>query len=105
MAKTDDGVRLHVEETGSGVPVVFGVIVDALELCVGVVVAVLAFRWHLRVELEWLEVQLDVHRITDAVDRLLQRLEPDRAPRAGDVRDKVDANRRGHGGAPWKVGQ
>ena len=62
-----------------------------------VVVAVLAFRRHLRVQFERLEVQFDLHLVTDPGNRLLQGFQSDRAPRAGDIGDEVDSQGRGHG--------
>src|SRR3546814_202040 len=67
---------------------------------------ILALRRQRRVELEQLEMQFHAGVFADAGDRLFQRLQADRTPRAGHVGDKIDADRRGgftHGLDP--VGQ
>src|SRR3954452_24687366 len=51
---------------------------------------VLAFRAHLRIELERLEAQVDHDLALQLLDGAFQRSEADRAPGAGDVRDEVD---------------
>jgi len=56
---------------------------------------VLAFRRHLRIQLEWLEMDLGVHLAIEFRQRLLQRGQPDRAPRTGHIGDEIDAQRFG----------
>jgi hypothetical protein len=43
-----------------------------------------------RIELERLEMNFGSHRIADALQRLLERAQPDHAPGAGDIRHEVD---------------
>ena len=49
----------------------------------------LAFGGHLRIELKRLEMQRRRHVARHARKRLLQRLEADGAPRAGNIRNKI----------------
>ena len=58
---------------------------------------ILALGRHGRIELEGLEVQVDRDRVADAAERRFERVQADRAPGAGDVRDEIDAHR-------WMVG-
>src|SRR5262245_53423584 len=51
---------------------------------------VLSFRWHVWIQLERLQMNVRSHSAIDATQRLLQRPQADHAPRAGDVRNKVD---------------
>ena len=53
---------------------------------------ILAFGDHLRIQLERLEMDLRRNFALELRQRLLQRSEPDRAPRAGDIGDKVDTD-------------
>src|SRR5262245_63822344 len=56
----------------------------------------LAVGRHLRIELEGLEVNINTRLIADANECLLQRSEPDYAPRAGNVGYEVDPEMGGH---------
>ena len=58
---------------------------------------ILPLRWHLRVQLERLEMDLRRHLARKLRQRLLQRRQPARAPRAGNVGDEVDAHGNGWG--------
>src|SRR6185437_2776776 len=58
---------------------------------------VLAVARHLRIQFEWLQVDVGVHLVAQSCQRLLQAGEPDRAPRAGYVGNEIDAERGGHG--------
>ena len=51
---------------------------------------VLAFRSHLRIELEGLEVQFGLDVAVQPLQRLLQGSQPDGAPGTGDVGDEID---------------
>ena len=50
----------------------------------------LALGRQVRIQLERLRFNVDLHRIAQARDSLLERLQPDRAPGAGHVGNKVD---------------
>ena len=63
----------------------------------GVFNRIFAFGRHLRIQFEGLEMQLDLQGITDARDGGLQRLQANRAPWAGDVRDEIDLDGLRHG--------
>ena len=59
---------------------------------------VLAFGRHLRIELEGLEMQLDGDVVADPRHRLLQRMQPDRAPGARDIGHEIDLDGGRHDG-------
>src|SRR5690606_18586120 len=59
---------------------------------------VLAFRAHLRVELEGLELDPRRQFILQAPERRLERAQPDGAPGTRNVRDEVDSEGGFHGG-------
>jgi len=56
----------------------------------------LAFRRQLRVQFERLEVDVGLHLAVEALQCLIQRRQPDGAPRADHVGNEIDAQR-GHG--------
>ncbi|MNT97715.1 hypothetical protein D3C72_2401000 [compost metagenome] len=58
---------------------------------------VLALGAHLRVQLERLKVHVKGHFALQTVGRLLQRLEADDTPGAGDIGDEIDLEGGGHG--------
>ena len=59
---------------------------------------VLAFRRHLRIELERLEVQLGGNVARHPLQRVVQRFKTNEAPRACNVGDEIYVERNGHGG-------
>jgi hypothetical protein len=100
----DAGAFVHVEcetKLGTPRPNVFLAARELLRrgavLLRDVLCDVLPFRRHLRIELEWLKVNIRTCLITDALQRLLERSKPDHAPRAGNIGNEVDLETRGHG--------
>ena len=82
---------------GNGFAVLLALLGRGAVLFVQVLANVLAFRCHLRVQLERLKVQVDRDFILEPVCRLLQRLEADDAPGAGHVRDEINLEGSGRG--------
>ena len=64
---------------------------------------VLALRRHLRIELERLEMNFGASLGADALERLLERGEPDRTPGAGDIGNEVDLERSRCHAVAWGV--
>src|SRR4029453_19210664 len=68
----------------------------AVLLC-DVLADVLPVRRHLRIELERLEMNIGWRFLADALERLLQRFQPDYAPGTGDIGHEVNLEVSGHG--------
>ena len=51
---------------------------------------ILAAWRHVGIELEWMEVQFDLHFVAQTGQRLLERTKPDRAPGARDIGHEID---------------
>ena len=57
---------------------------------------ILTTRWHVRIELEGLKMDLCAHLAIQAFQRFFQSAKTDCAPRAGNVGDKIDSHRCRH---------
>ena len=73
-----------------GLAVLLALLGRGAVLFLQVLANVLALWPHLRIQLERLKVQVQRHLALQPVRRLLQRLEADDAPGAGDIGDEID---------------
>ena len=80
----------------NGLAVLLALLGRGAVLFLQVLANVLTLRPHLRVQLERLKVQVQRDLALKPVRRLLQRLEADDAPGAGDIGDEIDFEGGGH---------